>query len=226
MHIKEKIINTKSYILILLLPAIVFYWLIPFYGELTIGNDYGIFSIQQQMELAYSQKNGSFPLYSPGFAEGRSSAALTMGQMYHPLSYLASSSPGYWDGDALSWNTFFRLLSLGFTHLIVFLLLRKLGLRRVTSFLISFITVYNLRILDLFRYGASLENHVGCLLLCSTLALYFSTTDKNRRTGGDHRIHIPARVRRPSTDDVSGSPGRGNHMRIHSLRAPFHRYKT
>jgi len=157
---------------ILLLPFCVFYWQAPFIGNRTIGNDYLAFS-RHQLELRYSLKHGSFPLFIPGFAGGQTSAALTMGQMYHPVSHLASALPGYWDGNALQWNTFLRLLLLGLAHLGLFALLVRLGLNRTLSFIISFITVYNLRMLDFFRYGPSLENYTGFLFLCTAMAFYY-----------------------------------------------------
>lgn len=158
---------------ILLLPFLVFYWQAPFLADKTIGNDYVAFPIQQQMELQFSLEHGTFPLYVPGFAGGHSSAALTLGQMYHPISHLASIMPGYWDGYALQWNTLLRLLLLGLAHLGLFLLLIRLRLTGITAFIISFITVYNLRMLDLFRYGASLENYTGYLFLCMALGYYY-----------------------------------------------------
>jgi hypothetical protein len=158
---------------ICLLPFAVFYWLVPFCGDRTIGNDYPKYSIENQMEPQYSLARGSFPLYAPGFAGGRSAAALTLGQTYHPLSHLAAHSPGYWKGSALEWNTFWRLISLGLTQLVLFNLLRKLDLRADAAFLLSFLTVYNQRMLDLFRYGASLENYTGFLLLCAAMAHFY-----------------------------------------------------
>ena len=157
----------------LFLPFLVFYWQFPFLGSLTIGNDYVAFPISQQLELQYSLKHGSFPLYVPGFAGGQSATALTLGQMYHPISHVSAIMPGYWQGYALEWNTFFRLLSLGLVHLGLFVLLLRLGLTGIPAFLISFITVYNLRMLDLFRYGASLENYTGYLFLCLAMAFYY-----------------------------------------------------
>jgi hypothetical protein len=158
---------------IMLLPFLVFYWQVPFLSKMTIGNDYVAFPLQQQMELQYSLARGSFPLFIPGFAGGQAAAALTLGQMFHPFSHLAASLPGYWQGNALQLNTLLRLLSLGLVHLGLFLLLVRLGLSRIISFIISFITVYNLRMLDLFHYGASLENYTGYLFLCLAVAFYY-----------------------------------------------------
>jgi len=161
------------YIFIMFLPFLVFYWQIPFLGNRTIGNDYIAFPIHEQMELQYSLKHGSFPLYAPGYAGGQSTAALTLGQVFHPISHLASLMPGYWEGQALQWNTLLRLLSLGLVHLGLFILLDRLQLDHIMAFIISFITVYNLRMLDLFRYGASLENYTGYLFLCMAMAFYY-----------------------------------------------------
>jgi hypothetical protein len=160
-------------VIIVVLPFIIFYWMAPFISDLTLGHDYVEFAIRQQMELFFSIEKGSFPLYVPGFALGHSSSALTQGQVFHPISYIASALPGYWDGKALQWNTFLRLLSLGLTQLVLFLFLRKIRLNNIFAFLLSFITVYNLRMLDLFRYGASLEAYTSHLLLCAAIGWYF-----------------------------------------------------
>ncbi|UCH98002.1 MAG: hypothetical protein JSV88_14430, partial [Candidatus Aminicenantes bacterium] len=170
---KRSLKTLISYAFIIILPFLVFYWQIPFLSDLTIGNDYIAFPIRQQMELQYSLKHGTFPLYIPGFAGGQSMTALTQGQVFHPISHLASVLPGYWEGNALQWNTFLRLLSLGLVHLGLFILLVRLRLNHILSFIISFITVYNLRMLDLFRYGTSLENYTGYLFLCMAMAFYY-----------------------------------------------------
>lgn len=165
------------YFIIIILPYLIFYWMCPFVAELTLGMDYPRFSIEQQMELLFSIKTGSFPQYVPGFNLGHSSVALTLSQIYHPISHIASILPGYWSGYALEWNTLLRLLSLGFTHLALFVFLRKLRLNIILSFLLSLITVYNLRMLDLFRYGV-VEAYVGHLLLCIAIGWYLIYPNK------------------------------------------------
>ncbi len=165
--------SVGPYILAMALPFAVMSWLAPGIGSRTIGNDYVSFPISHQMELMYALEKGEFPLYSPGFAGGRAAAALTLGQMYHPLPHLARLVPGYWEGRALDWCTLIRLISLGLVHAVLLYLLKRLALRLDVAFLISFITVYNLRMLDMFRYGASLESYVGALLVCGTMALYY-----------------------------------------------------
>jgi hypothetical protein len=160
-------------LLILLLPFFFFSWMLPFISKTKLGNDYSLFALPQQMELQFSIKNGSFPLFVPGFAGGQSAVALTQGQLYHPISQLVARMPGYWSGFAGEWNSLFRLLSLGLANLAVYFFLRRLCLARPWAFLVSVVTVYNLRMLDLFRYGASLESWTGHLFLCASIGLYY-----------------------------------------------------
>lgn len=165
-------------VLTLILPFFVLYWIVPFLGKYTIGNDYLNFWIREQLYLRFSIHNGTFPLYAPGFAGGWTASALTLGQLWHPISWVAACLPGYWSGHAAQIGTLLRFLSLGGTHLAVLLFLRRLRLGMVAAFLISFITVYNLRMLDMFRYGAALENYVGHILLCTAVGWYYITAKK------------------------------------------------
>jgi len=173
MNKKNKPHSYAICVMFLLLPFLVLYWTSPFFSKLTIGNDYPVFSIFNQMELMFSLKLGSFPLYIPGYAGGTSFATLTLGQIFHPISRLAAMLPGYWDGKALELNTLLRFLSLGLTQIVLFYFLRALKLKKTMAFLLSFVTVYNLRMLDLFRYGASLETYTAHLLLYTFIAWYY-----------------------------------------------------
>lgn len=173
MNLSARTKQTSAGCIIIIMPFLLFYWMIPFIFDVTIGNDYLAFSIKQQMELLFSLKTGSFPLYVPGFASGQSSSALTLGQMFHPLSHIASIMPGYWNGKAIEWNNFFKLLSLGLAQLALFFFLQKIRLNVLFSFLLSFITVYNLRTVDLFRHGTPLEAYTGYLILCAVIGWYF-----------------------------------------------------
>lgn len=152
-------------LLALLMPFLLLYWLVPLVSDLAVGADYGHFPIEAQMEINQSIEHGTFPLYAPGFAGGQSAAAMTLGQAFHPITHIARLVPGYWEGHALTINTVIRLLSIGLVNLLLFFTLRKLGLSGVLSLLLSTFTVFNLRLLDHFRYGASLENHTGFLAL-------------------------------------------------------------
>ena len=154
-------------------PFVMLSWLAPFVGSRTIGNDYLRFSIQDQLELMWSVRHGTFPLYLPGFASGHSAAAASMGQLYHPISWLAPALPGYWHGSALEWNTFLRLLSLGLAQLVLYRLARRLHLAPLPSFLATLVAVYNLRMLDSFRFGAPLEGYVAMLLLAAAAGHLF-----------------------------------------------------
>ena len=166
------------YLFIFVLPFLLLYWLVPFISPITLGADYQLFSINEQIELLFSIKTGSFPLYVPGYSFGHSSSALTLSQVYHPISHIASLLPGYWNGKELEWNTFLRLLSLGLTQLLLFVFLRQIRLNTLFAFILSLITVYNLRMLEAFRYGASLEAFTGHLLLCTAVGWYFINPSK------------------------------------------------
>jgi hypothetical protein len=157
----------------LLLPFVMLSWLLPFVSRQTIGNDYSIFALLAQLDMMWSVWKGTFPLYMPGFAGGHSTAAMTLGQLYHPISWVSSLMPGYSNGLALEWNTFFRLLSLGLVHLLLFYTCRRLALGRLAAFHCTLPVVYNLRTLDSFRYAAALEGYTGMLLVVATGALVF-----------------------------------------------------
>lgn len=162
----------------------MFWWTLPFVSAFTIGNDYTKFPLQQQLELMFSVANGSFPLYAPGFSGGQTSAAATLGQLWHPLTHLAAMMPGYWQGLALDWITALRIVSLAATHAVLFTVLARLQLGSTLAFVLSLITVYNLRMLDLFRYGASLESWTGFLLLSASLIHLSSAHQSNRGRAG------------------------------------------
>ncbi len=149
----------------------------PFVSNLRIGQDFED-SIIQHQEILFSIKTGSFPLYNPGYQLGHSSIVLTWSQVFHPISHLSSIMPGYWNGKAYQWYIFYNILSLGLAQLALFIFLRNLQLNMLFSFLISLITVYNLRMLDLFRYGASLQAWVGHLLLCAAIGWNFIRPSK------------------------------------------------
>ena len=160
-------------LLFLATPFVMLLWLAPFLGSRTIGNDYPRFGIDDQLELMWSIRKGTFPLYLPGFAIGHSSAAATLGQLHHPISWFCAAMPGYWQGYALEWNTLLRLVSLGLAHLALYRLARGLRLARLTSFVSTFVAVYNLRMLDSFRYGSALEGYVAMLLVAAAAGFVF-----------------------------------------------------
>jgi len=109
----------------------------------------------------------------PGFGGGHSTAAMTLGQLFYPVTYLASITPGYWEGKLVDVNNIFKLLSLGFAHLVLYAFLRKIRLNVLFSFIISLVTVYNLRIPDLYRYGPAIEAYTTHYFLCIAIGWYF-----------------------------------------------------
>ena len=162
-----------AYFVILLLPFLIFSHICPIIGGQCIGNDYTMFSLPNQLELMFSVKNGTVPLFVPGYNYGYTASALVMGGLYHPLTWIASAMPGYWEGNAISWLTFYRLISLALAHLLLFKLLRKMTLPLAWALVVSFVATYNLRMLDWFRYASPLESYTGGLYLCGFIGLYW-----------------------------------------------------
>src|SRR6056297_924690 len=157
---------------ILLLPFLMFYWMLPFVSGQMLGTDYINYHVFHQLDLLFSIKTGSFPLYAPACYYGQSSV-YPHAQLYHPLGYLASLMPGFWNGCSLEWLTLFRLLCLGICHFCLFRFLRKMNLHPPAAFLISLITVYNLRMLALFWNVIALESYTGTLFLCAAIGFYY-----------------------------------------------------
>lgn len=155
------------------LPFAILYWAAPWLSPSTLGADYARYAVPQQLLLQFSLANGSFPLYLPRFAGGQSASAATQGQLHHPISHLAAYLPGYWTGGALELFTALNLLSLGLVLWALYRLLRELEIDPTLSFVGAFVTVFNLRMLALFDYGASLQGFVGYLLLCVALTRLF-----------------------------------------------------
>ena len=154
----------------LLAPFFFLQWLTPFAGELVIGMDYPRIATPQQQELLFSLVHRSFPLFVPGFAGGQSAGALTAGQLYHPITYLAALLPGYWDGHALELMTLLRMLSLGAASLLLFRLLRRLVASELVAWLLASATVFNLRMLNVFHGASALEAFTGHLFTAVALA--------------------------------------------------------
>jgi hypothetical protein len=169
-----------TWLLFLAVPFVMIWRDAPFLGHQTFGNDYTLWSPAPQIEIVWAARSGTFPLYMPGFAIGHSIAAMTLAQTYHPITWLSAVMPGYGDGLALEWNTLFRYLSLGVTHLVLFRFLRRLGHDRWVAFTATLPAVYNLRMLDSFRYGASLEGYTAMLLLSATAGFTWIDADKRR----------------------------------------------
>lgn len=158
--------------MILILPFVLFFWMLPFVAPLTLGNEYPQYTSQEQMELMFSVRTGSFPLYVPGYWGGMSAQGLMMGQIYHPMAWVSSFLPGYWKGYALEWHTLFRILSLGVAHLLLYKMLRRWKLGNVFAFTLSFLTVYNLQMMQQFRFACSLEAWTGHIMLIAAIGLH------------------------------------------------------
>ncbi|MFO8048431.1 MAG: discoidin domain-containing protein [Desulfosudaceae bacterium] len=165
---------------IIILPFLLFYWMVPFVSGHMLGSDYINYHVYHQLDLLFSIKSGSFPLYAPACYYGQSST-YPHAQLYHPVIYLASLMPAFWQGYSLEWLTLFRLLSLAACHLLLYRFLKKIGLKTPAAWLISLVTVYNLAMLALFWNAVALESYTGTLFLCVAIGWYY--LEPERRFG-------------------------------------------
>ncbi len=164
--------NGFVHLIIFLLPLVLFYWMLPFVSSQSLGSDYINYHVYHQLDLLFSVKSGSFPLYAPACYYGQSSV-YPHAQLYHPMGYLATFMPGFWQGYSLEWITLFRLIILAFCHFCLFRFLKQMRLGPTTAFIFSLITVYNLRMLAIFWNATALEAYTGTLLLCSAIGCYY-----------------------------------------------------
>jgi hypothetical protein len=154
-----------AWIFFLLVPYAVLWRFAPG-GPTTIGNDYVVYPIDAQLEYVWSWSHGIWPLFMPGFAGGTSASAMTLGQAWHPITWLCALTPGYRTGSAEVIVTVYRYLELGIVHHLLYRESRARALPRWAAFLVTLAVVFNTRMLDSFRYGASLESYCGMLLAC------------------------------------------------------------
>ena len=162
-------------VLILVLPALLFHFMLPFTDTpISPSRDFSRYYLWQQMENLVSVKFGSFPMYIPAVS-GSDFFCLTggYGQLFLPLPYLASLLPGYWTGYAYDWVLLLNMLTISLAHLALYAFLHRLGLNRCLSLLFSMATVYTPRILVSFGYGVGIAAWTGHIFLCAAMGFYF-----------------------------------------------------
>ncbi|HEX2924554.1 MAG TPA: hypothetical protein VHS28_11090 [Chloroflexota bacterium] len=174
----------------MILPLIMFWWLHPvstflgldktYYSWAIFGQDYPN-SVKALQLVSCSKEWGSFPLYMPDFWQGSSTAMATQAKLFHPNGLLMPHLPGFWSGYALAWNTLLLLASLAAAHMALYALLARLCPRRTLAFVFSLTATYNLRMLDCFRYLASLEAYTGLLFLTAALGFLYLAGHSRKR---------------------------------------------
>ena len=166
--------------LFLAFPFLFYFWMCPFFSNRTIGEDYGLFQyyIDHQLNFLFSLRNGTFPLYCPDSFLGHSLFAFSSAQFFHPLTYLASIFPAYWNGGALEVNTCIRFLALGLVSFALFKTIRVLKVSSLWAFLITLMTLYNVKTIELFRFTAGFETHLAVIILVILIIRLFLTSKK------------------------------------------------
>ena len=169
------------HIVMVALPFLMFHWMVPFVSDLAPGLDYIRYHIWPQLELLFSLRSGTFPLFYHWIGGGMpSTAGIGLAQGYLPFPYLLSLLPGYGAGYALQWNILLDFVCIAAAHIVLFRFLRKIGLNTGLAFFLSMITVYSPRIQLSFFYGAALDTWVGHILLCSAIGFYYLKPDRWR----------------------------------------------
>jgi hypothetical protein len=151
---------------ILLPPFLFFGWML--WSGSTIGNDYPIFHVRSALSLRFYETLGLEPMWYPHLGGGIPIGGLILGQYFHLPAWLCSRMPGFWDGRALEWITARQLMLFVLLHTTAYRACRRLiAAGRATSYLLSFVFVYNTRTLDVFRYGPGLD--VAVYAQCAVL---------------------------------------------------------
>lgn len=147
----------------------------------SLSNDYGKFTTIPQVHAFFSLKNGSFPLFFPWFWYGQSVTANTLSQIWHPFAFILPHFDMYGQGGALKLTSVFQLVSLGMSQSLLYMLLRKLASNRFLAFIFSFIAIYNIRMLESFRYQASLEAYTGMMFTCVAIGFFYLSFSRQNR---------------------------------------------
>jgi len=152
-------------------PFALLGWIL--FGSKTLGNDYTIMSIPSLI-YRYYLSIGIEPTWYPHIEGGQSFGFIFYAQPYYFPAWLLSHMLGYQSGHALDWFTVKSLVLLATAQLVMAWAIRKsTGSRWTSSFIVSFLAIYNLRTLDAFRYMIYLDTVVYyiCLMCISVVYL-------------------------------------------------------
>ena len=147
-------------------PLVIFGWLI--FGSSTLGNDFQQAHVTEALNLRSYLALGLEPMWAPHFSGGIPYYGLAMAQAFHLPGWFMSHLPGYFTGNALVLFALKGLLVLMFGHAVTYFSLRRItGLQPWVCYALSLLTIYNLSVLDAFRYGTALDAFVyaQCLIL-------------------------------------------------------------
>jgi hypothetical protein len=144
-------------LLLAVLPFVVYAPLWMPYGRITLGMDYPDFQPGQQLLFLQHLRDGFFPLWAPGDAGGIPFAAYFIAQQYSPLTWMLAAFDATYQGLQLDLLTLQRLTLLGMSAFFTYLVVRRLGLGWLPGLAAGAIGVFNMRMLDCFRYGSALD---------------------------------------------------------------------
>lgn len=162
------------------LPWAVFCFLWWVGGHETLGADYAPSQPGHQLLFMQYFRSGYWPLWAPAESGGIPFATYILAQQYSPFTWLFMLFDAAYDGLLVEMLTFLRIALLGMSGFATYLLARRLNLGWTAGLLCGVAYVFNLRMLDSFRYGSGLDAVVWLpvlvLLIERMLAATFQTT--------------------------------------------------
>jgi len=140
---------------------------VPFVSPLSIGNDYLIFSPGAEIDMMWSCGKGPSLSTCPATPAVTRPGRWAMGQLYHPVPWLSSLMPATGAGTRCSGTRSFDCSrSAPRTSACSGSAAASASTRCPPSCSRSRL-VYNLRMLDSFRYGASIDSYIGMLFVAA-----------------------------------------------------------
>ncbi len=165
-HFTQKCRNSLVYIFILFLPHFIYSYLF----KTPFGSDFSS-SHSLLSRFLYYWRSGPFPLWSPLMHGGMPMTfelALTGG--LSPVYWLVYSKfPAAYGGDSITLFLHFKLFVLGVGGVSAFIFFKKLSASSWGAFLAALTFMFNMRMLDNFRYSSPLD--ILCWLPLLFLAL-------------------------------------------------------
>ncbi len=144
----------------MMLPLMVYHFLWWVGGHETLGADYAPSQPGHQLLFMQTIRDGFWPLWAPGDSGGIPFAAYFLTQQYSPVTWLMMLFDASFNGLQVEMLTFLRIGLLGMSGFATYLLARRLSLSAIAGVLAGVIYVFNLRMLDCFRYGSALDTVV------------------------------------------------------------------
>lgn len=144
-------------LLFLLLPHLIYAFL--WWGESpqTLGNDYIGHQPGEQLLFMQSIRDGYFPLWAPSESGGMPFANYMFTGAYSPIVWALMGCDAFFEGHQFTILTHLRLLALSMSGFFTYLILRRFDLATLPAVVGASVFIFNLRMLDAFRFAMALD---------------------------------------------------------------------